>query len=130
MIGKLILLFIGVPIVELFILLKLASITSTLTTIFIIITTGMVGAYLAKKEGRSILRNIRFELNNGHMPANNLIDGLCVLIGGAFLITPGIITDLVGFTLVLPFTRILYREYIKAKFTNMLNRGTINIWRS
>ncbi|WP_066495862.1 FxsA family protein [Abyssisolibacter fermentans] len=129
MLGKLILLFTVVPLAELYILLKVAEATSALTTFLIVIITGVVGAYLAKSEGKAIISKIKYELSCGHMPAENLIDGLCVLVGGAFLITPGIITDIAGFSLVIPFTRVLYKNFIRIKFNKMLDKGNINFWR-
>lgn len=127
MLIKIISLFTIMPLVELFILFKVADVTSTLTTILLVVLTGIAGGYLAKSEGRIIISKIKIELNNGKMPGNELINGLCVLVGGAFLLTPGIITDFLGFMLVMPGTRELFKGYIKKKFKNMLSKGDINI---
>ncbi|MGO1370289.1 MAG: FxsA family protein [Senegalia sp. (in: firmicutes)] len=128
MLGKLILLFTIIPIVELFLLFKIAEITSGLTTILLVILTGILGAYLAKSEGRLILMRIRTDLNRGQMPANELINGLCVLVGGALLLTPGIITDIIGFSLVIPLTRMAFKRYIKAKFSEKIRSGQVNFY--
>lgn len=128
MLFKLILLFTITPIVELFILLKLADVTSTLATIALVLFTGIVGAYLAKKEGRIILTKINIELNNGRMPGNELINGLCVLVGGAFLLTPGILTDIFGFSLVIPGTREIFKAIIKRKFKDIIDNGNTNFY--
>lgn len=127
MLIKIISLFTIMPLVELFILFKVAEVTSTLTTILLVVLTGIAGGYLAKSEGKIIISKIKVELNNGKMPGNELINGLCVLVGGAFLLTPGIITDFLGFMLVMPGTREIFKGYIKKKFKNMLNKGDINI---
>lgn len=129
MFAKLLLLFTVVPFVELYLLLKVASMTSATTTILIVIGTGVVGAYLAKKEGRAVLRKISVDLRSFQMPGDTLIEGLCILVGGALLVTPGIITDFFGFTLVIPFTRFIYKDYIKNKFRGMINSGKITFWR-
>jgi UPF0716 protein FxsA len=127
MLFKLILLFTITPIVELYILIELSQVTSVLTTIGLVLVTGIAGAYLAKSEGKIILTRIKLELSEGRMPGNELLNGLCVLIGGALLLTPGLITDILGFTLVLPGTREIYKAIIKKKLRNMLDRGNIDI---
>lgn len=128
MLGKLILLFTIIPIVELFLLFKIAEITSGFTTILLVILTGILGAYLAKSEGRLILMRIKTDLNRGQMPANELINGLCVLVGGALLLTPGIITDIIGFSLVIPLTRMAFKRYIKVKFSEKIRSGQVNFY--
>ncbi|MTI69690.1 MAG: FxsA family protein [Firmicutes bacterium] len=128
MLAKLILLFTITPIVELYILFQLADVTSPLTTVGLVLITGIAGAYLAKSEGRLILSKIKLELNSGRVPGNQLLNGLCVLIGGALLLTPGIITDILGFTLVIPGTREIYKSIIKRKFKRMIEEGNINIY--
>ncbi|KAB3532886.1 FxsA family protein [Alkaliphilus serpentinus] len=124
MLGKLILLFTVIPIVELALLLKLNTYIGLPYTILIVLLTGVVGAYLAKSEGRGILRNIRYEMSQGRMPGDELVNGLCVLVGGAFLITPGLLTDVTGFILVIPITREILKRTIKRKLKRMLEEGT------
>jgi len=126
--GKLILLFTVIPIVELFILFQIAEVTSGFATVLLVIFTGIVGAYLAKSQGRIIIMRIRTDLNRGKMPANELINGLCVLVGGALLLTPGIITDIVGFSLVIPLTRTIFKKYIKDKFSEKIRAGQVHFY--
>lgn len=128
MLGKLILLFTVIPIVELFILFQIAEVTSGFATVLLVIFTGIVGAYLAKSQGRIIIMRIRTDLNRGKMPANELINGLCVLVGGALLLTPGIITDIVGFSLVIPLTRTIFKKYIKDKFSEKIRAGQVHFY--
>ncbi|SHJ54655.1 FxsA family protein [Paramaledivibacter caminithermalis] len=127
MLFRLILLFTITPIVELFLLIKLSNITSVWTTISIVLATGIIGAYLAKGQGRLIITKIKMELNEGRMPGDQLINGLCVLVGGALLLTPGIITDILGFSLVIPATREVFKDIVKNKLFKMLQSGSINI---
>ncbi|KPU26941.1 FxsA cytoplasmic membrane protein [Caloranaerobacter sp. TR13] len=122
---KLILLFTITPIIELFLLLQLSKVTSVWTTIGIVLTTGIVGAYLAKSEGKLVLSKIRTELNYGRIPGNELLNGLCILIGGALLLTPGLITDTLGFVLVIPGTREIFKSILKRKFKKMIESGNI-----
>lgn len=128
MLLKIFLLFVIVPIVEVFILFKIAEATTAWTAIILVIATGLVGAYFAKKEGVAILTNIKRELSDGRVPGNQLLNGLCVLIGGILLITPGLLTDITGLTLVLPTTRQLYIKLIKKWLTNLIQMGSINIF--
>lgn len=128
MLMKLILLFTITPIVELFILFQLAGVMGVWSTIGLVFITGIAGAYLAKSEGRLIISKIRSELNEGRLPGNELINGLCVLVGGALLLTPGLITDILGFSLVLPGVREIYKVYIKRKFRKVIDGGNINIY--
>lgn len=111
--SRLFLIFTIIPFIELFLLLQLAEVTSALTTLAIILVTGVVGAYLTKSEGLDVVKNIQNALNMGQIPTDQMIHGLCLIIGGAFLITPGILTDVVGFTLVIPVTRLHYVTYLK-----------------
>jgi UPF0716 protein FxsA len=113
---RLLILFIITPIIELGILIELGKRIGTLQTIGIIVITGIIGASLAKSQGLRIYRNLRESVYDGEMPHNYLIEGLLILIGGALLITPGILTDVAGFILVLPWTRKLVREKLKKHF--------------
>ncbi len=124
---RLIILFTITPIVELFLLFKLAEITSAWTTIGIVLFTGVLGAYLAKSEGRLILNKIRFEISEGRMPGEQLLNGLCVLIGGALLLTPGVITDTLGFSLVIPGTRDILKGVIRDYISKSIEKGNIDI---
>ena len=119
--GKLFLAFTIIPFVELYILFRLADLTSALTTLTIVILTGIVGAYIAKREGLSIFKKTQEKLSEGSLPKDTLIEGLCVLIGGILLLTPGILTDIFGFSLLFPVTRVIYREFIKKHFKTKVN---------
>src|SRR5690554_1225713 len=123
MLFKLILILIIAPITELMILIKLYQITSLSTTLGIVLATGIVGAYLAKSQGGLILARIRNEINEGRMPGEQLINGLCVLIGGVLLLAPGLITDTLGFILVIPSTREIFKGFIRGKLDAMAQNG-------
>lgn len=127
MLMKLILLFTITPIVELYVLFQLADVMGPWTTIGLVLITGVAGAYLAKSEGKLIINKIKMELNAGNLPGNELLNGLCVLIGGALLLTPGIMTDILGFSLVIPGLREIFKTYLKRKFKKVIETGDINI---
>lgn len=126
MLFKLILLFTLLPLLDFAILLKIGSYIGFKYTLAIVIVTGLTGAYFAKREGRDIITKIKFDISQGKMPADELIGGLCVILGGAFLLAPGLITDVLGLMLVLPITRIPFINMIKRRFKSMLTGG--NLW--
>ena len=115
-ISKLIPLFIIVPLVELAILIQIGKWLGVWETIGLCIITGVLGAILVQIEGFKICAKLQAELVQLRMPTNQLIDGVLILIGGIMLLTPGILTDLIGLTLLLPFSRPLYRAWLKKKF--------------
>jgi UPF0716 protein FxsA len=110
--GYLILLFCAVPLVELYLLFALAGRIGPGPTFLLVIGTGIIGATLAKLQGFHILRRIQVELANQRMPTTSLVDGAMILMAGALLLTPGILTDLFGFSLLLPPVRAVYRQLI------------------
>jgi UPF0716 protein FxsA len=125
---KLILLFTLVPLTELALLMKLSRYIGGLYTVGIVLFTGVLGAYLAKSQGKEILFRIKYEMQQGNLPGEQLINGLCVLVGGAMLLTPGILTDLFGFILVIPISREIIKIYIKKKFNRMIEEGNMNFY--
>ena len=102
---RLLLLFTVVPAVELFLLLQLGSLIGPLWTFVIVVVTGTIGAWLAKREGLGLLSTLSEELNNGIPPGNRLMEGVLVVVGGILLITPGVFTDITGFLLIAPPSR-------------------------
>lgn len=126
MLFRLILLFTLLPLIDLAILLKIGGYIGFKYTLAIVIATGFIGAYLARMEGRHIIARIKFDISRGRMPADELIGGLCVVVGGAFLLAPGLITDALGFFLVLPITRTSFINVIKNRFRRILVEG--NMW--
>ncbi len=105
MIGWLVVLFTVVPALELFLLLQIGSLLGPTATFLLILLTGVVGAWLARREGVGVLMDLRRELDRGLPPGDRLMEGVMVLAGGLLLVTPGVVTDLVGFSLIFPVTR-------------------------
>lgn len=128
MLIKLILLFTLVPFIELALLMKLNTYIGLGYTLLIVLSTGLIGAYLAKSQGKQILFRIKYEMAEGRMPGNELINGLCVLIGGVMLVTPGILTDTLGFILVIPITREFIKALIIKKLKQMIDEGKVNFY--
>ncbi|MFH1519642.1 MAG: FxsA family protein [Candidatus Omnitrophota bacterium] len=127
MLGYLILLFTLVPIVELALLIKVGQYIGVGYTLGIVILTGVTGAYLAKLQGFITLRRIQEEINNGRMPADKLFDGILILCSGILLLTPGLITDLIGFMGLISFTRRLFKQWLKKKIKDMISEGRVII---
>ena len=114
MMAKLLLLFIVVPMVELALLIKLGSLIGVLDTILLIIFTGAAGAILVRTAGIQCLFTVRQQLQSGMFPADELCNGLLILIAGALLITPGLLTDSAGFALLVPAVRSVIKTRLRA----------------
>ena len=119
---RLILLFSIVPFMELWLLIEIGHRIGVADTLALVILTGIAGAYLTKKEGFSVLQKIQAEMQMGRLPAESLFDGVLILAGGLLLLTPGIITDVIGFCTLLPFTRGIIKKIIKEKMSQKLDR--------
>lgn len=111
-VGRLLLLFILLPLVELYLLVWFADRTSPNWMLLLVLSTGFLGWWLTRSQGLRTYRRIQDELREGQVPTNALLDGLMIFVAGAFLLTPGLISDLVGFSLVIPWTRSWYRNVV------------------
>jgi len=111
----LLVLFVSIPLVELWVILEVNRLIGIGWTVVIVIGTGIVGAALARRQGVKVYAAIRRELENGRMPADKIIEGLLLLAGGFMLLFPGYCTDFVGFMLLVPGNRRIIREVIKKK---------------
>jgi UPF0716 protein FxsA len=110
---RLILLFTLVPLAELALLIWIGSHTSVSGTIAIVLVTGFVGAALAKHQGLRTWQRLQDETRSGKPPADALLDGVMILIAGALMITPGVLTDAIGFALLLPPVRGLLKTRLR-----------------
>jgi UPF0716 protein FxsA len=125
MFPKLLGLFTVVPLVELYILIKIGELIGAGPTILIVLATGFAGAVLARQQGAQVWWQIQKEMETGRFPADRLIDALLLLVAGAVLITPGILTDLLGFIILIPFTRAPIRQWVKNRLRRMMERGDV-----
>jgi len=122
MLFNLFLLFTVVPLAELFILIKVGEVIGAFNTVMLVIVTGIVGAYLAKLEGLRVFYSFQKEVNDGRMPAAPLLDGFLIFVGALLLITPGIVTDIIGFILIIPVTRSLIKHWLKNSIQDKFNK--------
>ncbi|HQP12483.1 MAG TPA: FxsA family protein [Candidatus Omnitrophota bacterium] len=119
-------LLIIVPAVELYLLIKVGGLIGATNTIFLIIVTGALGASLARAQGFVVLRRIQDSLNAGRMPTDDMVNGVMILIGGLLLLTPGILSDILGFLLLIPFTRDITKTLIMRHFNGIIvNRSSL-----
>jgi UPF0716 protein FxsA len=103
-------LFIALPLVELYVILKVGDAIGVLWTILLLAADSLLGSLLLRAQGRSVWRRFNNALAEGKMPHREVIDGVLVIFGGAFLITPGFVTDFIGLLLLLPPTRTIIRR--------------------
>ena len=106
----LIALFIVVPLAELYVILKVGDAIGPVWTILLLAADSLLGSVLLRSQGRSVWRRFNTALTEGKMPHREVVDGVLVIFGGAFLITPGFLTDIVGLTLLVPPTRAVVRR--------------------
>jgi len=116
MLFRLLLLFTVIPLAELWLLVRIMQRTSFTATIALVVLTGVVGASLARWQGFRTVRRIQDELAAGRMPTESLVDGLLILVAGAVLVTPGVLTDAFGFMLLIPACRTLAKRWLKRRF--------------
>lgn len=121
----LLLLFIVLPLAELALLLKVGEYLHWEGTIALVILTGVAGAALARWQGLKVLFSIQKDMAEGRMPAPYLLDGLMILLAGALLVTPGLITDAVGFSLLVPPVRRNLKQWLRKKLEQKFNRKNV-----
>lgn len=118
--GFLLLAFIVVPLLEIYVIIQVGSVIGGWETIGLLILVSLLGAFLVRREGFSILARIQGSLAAGELPTNPLVDGLLVLLAGALMLTPGFITDAVGLVLLIPPTRAIVRTLVKGRFAGRI----------
>ena len=106
----LIVIFIVVPIAELYVILQVGDAIGAAPTILLLVADSILGSLLLRSQGRSVWRQFNAAIAAGRMPHRELFDGIAVIFGGAFLITPGFLTDVIGLLLLIPPTRALLRR--------------------
>lgn len=125
--GRLALLFIVAPILELVILIRLGQLVGLWPTVALVLLTGFAGAALARMEGMRVLLELQRELAAGRLPTQPLLDGLSVMVGGALLLTPGILSDLLGLGLLFPPTRRWVQRAVLKRLEHGIAEGRIHV---
>lgn len=106
--------FLVVPLVELAVIIEVGQRIGVLNTVAVLIGISIAGAVLAKREGVAVWTRFRAAIQRGEVPSNEIVDGFCVLLGAALLLTPGFLTDLLGLALLFPLSRALIRRWLRA----------------
>lgn len=119
---RLLLLFTVVPLIELAMLLAIGRQVGVLSTVLLVLGTGILGAWLARREGVRTFARVREEFAAGRLPTDALLDGLLILVAGAVLLTPGLLTDVAGFSLLVPAGRRVVRRALAARWRRSLEQ--------
>lgn len=127
MLLKLFLCFTLIPVIELYLLIQIGSVIGGINTILLVILTGFAGAWLARMEGMNTMLKLRANLQQGLMPAEEMIDAVIIFGAGVVLLTPGLITDGFGLLLLWPPSRNRFKRMLRKKFDQMKAQGEINI---
>ncbi len=125
--GRLLLLFIVLPAVELGLLIEIGQRIGTLETLALIVVTGIVGASMARSQGLSLLSRVREQISAGEMPADSLLDGVMILIASALLVTPGVLTDAFGFLCLTPAFRALLKRELARRFRRAVEENRVQV---
>jgi UPF0716 protein FxsA len=119
--------FVIVPVAELALLIRLGQWAGLLPTLLLVVATGVLGAALARREGLRTLLQIRADLRGGRFPMGRLLDGVLILFAGALLLTPGVLTDLVGFVLLVPGWRGSLKRLVAGRIRRMVETGQAQV---
>ncbi|MFE4710333.1 MULTISPECIES: FxsA family protein [Paenibacillus] len=118
-----------IPAVELFGFIYVADFLGAPKTLLLMLTTSVIGLVMMRFEGKKVLQDSKRHVEEGRVPGRTMLDGLCIFFGGLMLILPGFITDIIGFTLVFPLTRPLYRTFLLRWIEKKMKNGTFTYYR-
>jgi len=125
--APLLLAFTVIPLIELYLLVKLAQIMGFGSTVALVLMTGMLGAALAKAEGMRVLRGFQQAIAEGRVPEDGVVSAVLVLVGGILLVTPGVLTDLCGLLLLVPVTRRALVGWVSRRVEKGIANGSIYV---
>jgi len=118
------LLFVVLPVLEIYLLIQVGQVIGAWWTVLLLVADGILGTWLMKREGSRAWQALRQALDDQRIPARELADGALILVGGTLLLTPGFLSDVAGFALVLPFTRPVARTALTRYVTRKFLAGT------
>lgn len=117
------------PILEIYLFVESGRLIGIWPTVLLVILTGVTGSWLVRQQGVALLLRIQNELAAGRLPAGALLDGALIIAGGVLLVTPGFCTDLIGFTMLIPLTRRLWRKLLERWLAAQLAAGRLTVRR-
>lgn len=127
--GLLFLAFTLIPFVELYLLIRIGKVVGAAPTLLFVVLMGLLGAYLAKQQGRKVMDEWRKAFAEGRIPEEGVLGGALVLFGGLLLITPGIVTDFFGLFMLLPFTRKRLAAGLRRYLEGQVASGNVQVER-
>ena len=127
MLARIVLLFLLLPAIEFVLFIQVEKLIDFWPTVALILVTGVVGGYLARREGASTWKKLNARLSQGGLPGNEIVEGVIILVAGALLVTPGVLTDIVGFLGLLPPTRHMIRRLVVKRFKHKLETGSMSV---
>ena len=127
MIRRLLFLFILVPLLELYILIKIGGYLGAFQTVALVVFTALLGIVLVRLEGLRTLQKIRQSLSQGIVPAEEMVDGVLIFVGGILLIIPGVLTDLFALVLLIPYSRTIFKRWLRRRFDRMITAGNVRL---
>ncbi len=125
--GRLLLLFLIVPVVDLALLVSVGGRIGLGPTLAIVVATAVLGSWLARREGTAAWRRVQSKLATGGVPGPELVDGVVILVAGTLLLTPGFLTDVAGLLGLFPPTRAVVRRALRSRFEQAVARGTVRV---
>lgn len=126
---RLLILVTFLPILEIYVLIESGRLIGVWPTVLLVVFTGIAGSWLMRQQGLTLLGRIQAELASGQVPANVLLDGALILVGGILLLTPGFCTDLAGATMLIPGTRHLWHKWLHRWLSRQIATGRLRIRR-
>ena len=126
--GRLFLLFTVVPLIELYLLIAIGRLLGPAPTIALVLLTGALGAWFARLEGARVIRRWQEAMARQQLPKDGVIDGLLIFLGGVLLITPGILTDIAGLSMVVPPTRRVIAGAVRRWVEHQIATGRVQVY--
>ena len=127
MLLKLFLGFTLIPVLEIYLLIKIGHYLGAFNTVIVVIVTALLGASLARHEGIRTMIRLRESMNRGELPAEEMLDAVLIFIAGIVLLTPGFITDLAGIAILIPNTRSRLKRWMRGKFEEWISENRADI---
>lgn len=118
-----------IPVIEFFGFVYVGNYLGFGRTLFLTIATSVIGGAMMQFEGKKIMADAKGQMKDGQVPGKTMVDGICVFIGGLLLLIPGFVTDIIGFTMVFPLTRPLYRIPLTKWTLKKIKDGSITYFR-
>ncbi|GAB2569846.1 FxsA family protein [Gracilibacillus alcaliphilus] len=129
MLRWLLLLIIIVPAIEIAVFIWIGHYIGPLWVAFLIVLTGLLGLWLARRQGLENVRKMQEDMRRGYAPNDRVFDSLCILLGGIILIIPGFVTDLFGFILLIPWTRRPFKNMFHNLLIKWAQKGNVRFYR-